>query len=63
MPVMRSRRPAAAAKWSDTELKKSARTSVNAVKAIGEGIKAGGEEANEWFHDIGDGIKDIEQKL
>jgi hypothetical protein len=36
-----------AAKWSGTELKKGARSSVNSVKAIGEGVKAG-EEVNKW---------------
>jgi hypothetical protein len=49
-----------AAKWSGTELKKGAQSS---VKAVGEGMKAGGEEVKKWFHDIGDGIKDVERKL
>jgi hypothetical protein len=42
---------------------KGARSSVNAVKVIGEGIKAGSEEVNKWFHDLGNSIKDIERKL
>ena len=52
-----------AAKWSGTELKKGTRASMNSVKAIGGGVKAGGHEVNKWFRDIGDGIKDVELKL
>jgi hypothetical protein len=52
-----------AAKWSGTELKKGAQSSVDSVKTIGKGMKAGGEKVNQWFHDIGDGIKDVELKL
>ena len=36
---------------------------MKAAKAVGEGMKAGGEEVKKWFHDIGDGIKDVERKL
>jgi hypothetical protein len=49
-----------AAKWSGTELKKGAQSS---MKAVGEGMKAGGSEVKKWFNDIGDGIKDVERKL
>jgi len=52
-----------AANWSGTELKKGVRSSVNSVKAMGEGVKAGSEEVNKWFNDIGDGIKDVDRKL
>ena len=52
-----------AAKWSGTQLKKGARSSVDSVKTIGKGMKAGSEKVNRWFHDIGDGIKDVELKL
>jgi len=61
---MRSRRPVRACRelpsWSGTELKKGAQSS---VKVVGEGMKAGGEEVKKWFHDIGDGIRDVERKL
>ena len=53
----------AGAKWSGTELKKGARSSVNALKGLGKDIKAGGEDVKKWSQDIGDGIKDVERKL
>jgi hypothetical protein len=30
---------------------------------MGQGIHAGSEQVNKWLHDIGDGIKDVDQKL
>jgi len=69
-PAPRSKgrsQPRGAAKWSGTELKEGALASVNAVKKVGtttgKGVKAGAEEVDKWFKDIGEGIEDVGKKL
>ena len=56
-----------AAKWSGTKLKQGAQASVRTLqkagKKTGEAIKAGAQQVEEWFNDIGNGIKDVGRKL
>jgi methyl-accepting chemotaxis protein len=56
-----------AAQWSVTQLKEGTKTSVEAVKKLGEnaakGIKAGAEEVDKVFKGIGEGIEDVGRKL
>jgi hypothetical protein len=56
-----------AARWSGTKLKQGAQASVQTLqkagKKTGEAIKVGAKQVEEWFNDIGNGIKDIGRKL
>ena len=57
----------ASAKWSGHKLSEGAQASVDAVKkagkATGDQVKAGSEAVDKWFKGIGDGIKDLGDKL
>jgi hypothetical protein len=56
-----------AAKWSGQQLNEGTQASLKAVKqagkATGAGAKAGADEVNKWFKDIGTGIEDLGRKL
>jgi hypothetical protein len=56
-----------AAKWSGTKLKQGAQASIQTLqkagKKTGEAIKVGAKQVEEWFNDIGNGIKDVGRKL
>lgn len=58
---------AGAAKWSGAQLHDGAQASLDAVKkvgtAAGKGMKAGAEEIDTWFKEIGQGIEDVGKKL
>ena len=49
-----------AAKWSGNTLQEGAQASVDGIK---KGVQASGEQVGKWFNGIGDGIKDLGQKL
>jgi hypothetical protein len=56
-----------AAKWSGTQLSEGTKASIDAMKKAGHGtatgVKAGADQADKWFKDIGDGITDLGHKL
>jgi hypothetical protein len=56
-----------AAKWSGTKLKQGAQASIRTLQKVGkktgETIKAGANDVEGWFKDIGNGIKDVGRKL
>lgn len=52
-----------AAKWSGTQLKEGAQTSVDGVKKVGQGVKLGAEDVGKFFTGIGEGIADMGQHL
>jgi hypothetical protein len=49
-----------AAKWSGNTLQEGAQASVDGIK---KGVQASGEQIGKWFKGIGDGIKDLGQKM
>ena len=52
-----------AAKWSGNKLQEGAQASVDGLKKVGASVQTGAEQVGQWFQGIGDGIKDLGQKL